>query len=164
MTKDAPGNRSGSGVDSILRHVSQERAPAQATRPDATPERAQYTVLVVDDEPAALYATVRLLQSAGFRTLETGWGREALQMVGSASAVVLDVNLPDMHGIQVCGALKASRATAHIPVLLKSAIFVDEMHMDAGLSSGADAYLVPPIDPEILVGTLDRLLAAAARE
>lgn len=163
MTKDAPGSRSGSGVESILRHVSDERAPILDIRPNLLEaERGQRTVLVVDDEPAALYATVRLLQDAGFRTLETGSGREALQLVGRASAVILDVNLPDMHGVQVCGALKASRTTAHLPVLLKSAVFTDDMHMDAGLTSGADAYLVPPFEPDVLVATLDRLLGPLA--
>jgi CheY-like chemotaxis protein len=160
MTKDAPGSRSGTGLESILRHMSQDRAPVQPEAVNDThPARARATILVVDDEPAALYATVRLLQNAGFHTLATGSGREALQLVGSTSAVVLDVNLPDMHGVQVCSALKASRATAHLPVLLKSAVFTDDVHMDAGLCSGADAYLVPPFDPAVLVATLDRLLA-----
>jgi hypothetical protein len=115
-------------------------------------------VLVVDDEPAMRYVTVKLLQSAGFRTAETPSGYEALSLAASASAVVLDVNLPDVHGIEVCAALRAQPATSKLPVVLTSAVYVDDLHRDSGLASGADAYLIAPLNPEELTSTLVRLI------
>src|SRR5438128_317590 len=99
---DAPGGRSGSGADSILEHIAQERATNANATPQSRPARNQSTVLVVDDEPAVRYSTARQLQSAGFKTLETASGYEALDMAERADAVVLDVNLPDLYGIEVC--------------------------------------------------------------
>jgi len=162
MTSDMPGKRSGAGADSVLQQLAQERAASTAAQaPAEALTRASFTVLVVDDQPALLYATSRMLQRAGYKTLETGLGEEAITLAPAASAVVLDVNLPDVHGIEVCGVLKSDRKTARIPVVLTSAVYVDELHRGAGLSSGADAYLIAPLNPDELAATLDRLLLAA---
>ena len=72
--------------------------------------------------------------------------------------VVLDVNLPDINGIEVCKRIKADESTSHIPVLQVSATLVDTRHRVAGLEGGADAYLVQPIDPDELVATIRSLL------
>ncbi|MGZ5180718.1 MAG: response regulator transcription factor [Ramlibacter sp.] len=161
MASDVPGKRSGVGADSVLQQLTQERSvstPGQA--PALT--RSSFTVLVVDDQPALLYATARMLQRAGYKTLEASLGEEAIALAPGASAVVLDVNLPDVHGIEVCGVLKSGQTTARIPVVLTSAVYVDELHRGAGLASGADAYLIAPLSPEELAATLDRLLLPAA--
>ncbi|MFL6693975.1 MAG: two-component system response regulator [Ramlibacter sp.] len=155
---DAPGGRSGSGSDSILEHIAQERATNTKGTSQFRSARSQSTVLVVDDEPAVRYATARQLQSAGFKTLETASGYEALDLAGRAAAVVLDVNLPDLHGVEVCSILRKREATERLPVVLTSAVYVDELHRDAGLSSGADAYLIAPLNPDELTAILDRLL------
>jgi CheY-like chemotaxis protein len=157
---DSQGGRSGSGSDSVLQHIAQERAVAGKAMPEMSAVRSQYTILVVEDEPAVRYATVKQLQSAGFKTLETASGYEALVLADRAAAVVLDVNLPDVHGIEVCSVLKRRESTARLPVVLTSAVYVDDLHRDAGLSSGADAYLIAPLDPEELTALIDRLLAS----
>ncbi len=62
----------------------------------------QHEVLVVDDNPASRYATVRLLRAAGFRAREAASGGEALAMADEGvSAVVLDVHLPDIDGFEL---------------------------------------------------------------
>jgi len=158
---DQPKGRSGSGSASVLQHIAQERAAAPSADVSARSARSQHAVLVVEDDAATRYATVRLLQASGFRTLETASGYEALTMADKASAVLLDVNLPDVHGIEVCSLLRARESTARLPVILTSAVYVDELHREAGLSCGADAYLVPPLEPAFLTATLDRLIGAA---
>lgn len=158
---DQPKGRSGSGSASILQHIAQERAAAPSTDAAARSARSHHTILVVEDDAATRYAAVRLLQAAGFRTLETASGYEALVLADKASAVLLDVNLPDVHGIEVCSLLRARVITARLPVVLTSAVYVDELHREAGLSCGADAYLVPPLDPVFVASTLDRLIGAA---
>ncbi|WP_427912402.1 response regulator [Ramlibacter sp. MMS24-I3-19] len=140
--------------------MAQERAAASSTDAAARSARSQHTILVVEDDAATRYAAVRLLQAAGFRTIETASGYEALTMADRASAVLLDVNLPDVHGIEVCSLLRARETTARLPVVLTSAVYVDELHREAGLSCGAHAYLVPPLDPVFVTTTLDRLIAA----
>jgi CheY-like chemotaxis protein len=156
----APGRRSGSGADSVLRHLARDVKPgsAQSTEPSPRLRRAGHTILVVEDQPAARYAASKMLQNAGFRTLETGSGYEAITMAGSASAVLLDINLPDVHGVQVCTDLRSGKATQKLPVVLTSAVYVDDLHREAGLAAGADAYLVAPLVPEELISTFDRLL------
>ena len=155
---DAPGGRSGTGADSILEHIAQERATNTKGTSQYRAARNQSTVLVVDDEPAVRYSTVRQLQNAGFKTLETASGYEALDMVHGADAVLLDVNLPDLHGVEVCSIIRKREATARLPVVLTSAVYVDDLHRDAGLSSGADAYLIAPLNPDEVMAVLDRLL------
>ena len=73
-----------------------------------TQQRRLATILVVDDNAASRYATVRYLKSGGFLTLEAATGQEALDLAETGpDAVVLDINLPDMDGFEVCQALRA---------------------------------------------------------
>ena len=131
----------------------------------ATIERDRHTVLVVDDNAATRYSTTRILRAAGFRTAEAGSGSEALaQAQQGVSAVVLDVHLPDMSGFDVCRQLRAARATATMPVVHLSAEFTRNEDRVAGLDAGADAYLVHPVEPAILVATLQALIRARTAE
>lgn len=116
-----------------------------------------YTVLVVDDEPAGRYVLSRQLDAAGFRTMQAGAGAEALELAEFASAVVLDVQLPDLHGFEVCRLMRA-RFPA-LPIIHVSAVHVSELDKASAALAGADAYLVAPVDPELLVARLDALLA-----
>lgn len=122
-------------------------------------------VLVVDDNPVTRYATVRVLTAAGYRTVEAESGQEALQLADtSVSAVVLDVNLPDIDGFQVCRTLRARPQTATVPVVHLSATYVADYDKVRGLDAGASAYLVHPAEPGVLVATIASLLRASAAE
>lgn len=159
MSNKLPGTRSGTGAASVLQHIADRRDDAPA--PAATPaSRSAHTVLVVDDHEALLYATSRTLADAGFRILQTTSGEEGILLAPSASAVVLDVNLPDVNGVAVLQAIRLRGETARLPVVLTSAVFVTDIHRQVGMESGADAYLIGPVDPQELTSTLDRLLAA----
>ena len=72
--------------------------------------------------------------------------------------VVLDVNLPDMSGIDVCRQIKADPATAHVIVLHLSATSVGVDNKVAGLASGCDGYLTEPVDAEELIAHVNALL------
>ncbi|PLP97612.1 hybrid sensor histidine kinase/response regulator [Cupriavidus pauculus] len=122
-------------------------------------------VLVVDDNPVTRYATVRVLTAAGYRTAEAESGQEALQLADtSVSAVVLDVNLPDIDGFQVCRILRGRPETATVPVVHLSATYVADYDKVRGLDAGASAYLVHPAEPGVLVATIASLLRASAAE
>lgn len=123
------------------------------------PEQTPPTILYVDDTEAQRYAVSRVLRRAGFEVRQASSGHQALEMSTSGpDLVVLDVNLPDINGIEVCKRIKADASTSHIPVLQVSATLVDTRHRVAGLEGGADAYLVQPIDPDELVATIRSLL------
>lgn len=121
-------------------------------------DRSLHSVLVVDDNTSNRYATARALRAAGFNTVEAAAGAEALELVEFVSAVVLDVHLPDLLGFEVCRLLRSRAPTASLPVVHVSAVFVSREEQVAGMESGADAYMVAPVDTDALVATLDQLI------
>jgi PAS domain S-box-containing protein len=132
---------------------------------NTTIDRGRHTVLVVDDNPATRYSTGRVIRAAGFRTAEAGSGAEALQQVAEGvSAVVLDVHLPDIDGFEVCRIVRAQPATASLPVVHLSAARIRDEDRVTGLNAGADGYLVHPVEPAVLVATLQALIRARTAE
>jgi PAS domain S-box-containing protein len=131
----------------------------------STIDRSAHTVLVVDDNAATRYATARVLRAAGFVTAEASSGAEALRHIAEGvSAVVLDVHLPDIDGFEVCRILRQDADTTTLPVVHLSAEFVREEDKVEGLNAGADAYLVHPVEPAVLVATLQALIRARTAE
>ena len=130
-----------------------------------TIDRGRHTVLVVDDNPATRYSTTRVIRAAGFLTEEADSGGSAISMAGGGvAAVVLDVHLPDMSGFDVCRALRGNPRTSLIPVVHLSAAYVQSEHRVAGLNAGADAYMVHPVEPPLLIATLQALIRARMAE
>jgi DNA-binding response OmpR family regulator len=117
------------------------------------------TILVADDNDASRYATARVIRKEGYPVMEVATGGEVLDMAGTGPGlVVLDVNLPDLDGFEVCRKLKENPSTAHIPVLYLSATFLDSASKAKGLNSGGDAYLTQPVEPPVLLATIGALL------
>lgn len=111
-------------------------------------------VLLVDDDEAKRYVLATWLRRAGHTVTEIGTGHEALSKAAAAEVVLLDVNLPDMSGFEVCRRIKDDPATAAIPVIQVSATAVGVADRAHGLTQGADAYLVEPTEPEELLATV----------
>jgi len=120
--------------------------------------RSEIKVLVVDDQDAARYAVSRTLRAAGFKTLEAADGAQALELASDASAIVLDVHLPDMNGLEVCRRLRSSTVTAATPIIHLSSVFVTASDVENGLQTGSDAYIVTPFEPAELAGMIDHLV------
>jgi signal transduction histidine kinase len=121
-------------------------------------------ILVVDDRDSTRYSTVRVLTAAGARVTEAANAADALRLAPGQALVVLDVNLPDMDGFEVCRILREDEATADIPVVHLSASYRNESSKILGLKSGADAYLTHPAEPEMLIATINALLRARRAE
>jgi PAS domain S-box-containing protein len=118
------------------------------------------TVLHVDDDYANRESLGWILRAEGFRVVEAGTGADALRLalLKMPDLVVLDVRLPDMSGFEVCRRIKADPTTSSIPVLQLSGHFVEPTDRVQGLETGADAYLLKPVDPRELVAHLRALL------
>src|SRR5215467_3173425 len=139
--------------------VSSERFSAGSQKPSAI------KILVIDDNDALRYAVVRSLREAGFQIAEAATGAEGLRLAAeSPDLILLDVNLPDMSGFEVCKQIKGSPRTSHIPVLHISSTFVDPEFRVRGLQGGADAYLAEPIDRAELIATVKALLRLSQAE
>jgi CheY-like chemotaxis protein len=119
-------------------------------------------ILIVDDYPGARYLRSRILSDAGYEVLEATGGEEALRVAADnrPALILLDVNLPDVHGTEVCRRLKANPATMGIPVIQITAAWISEEARRQGLASGADAYLTEPIDDVTLLREVVNLIEA----
>src|ERR1700716_980855 len=114
-------------------------------------------ILVGDDDPALRTALDRALKLEGYRVSFAHDGRQALQMMtgGSQDAVILDLGLPLMDGLEACG--RASDRGARTPVLMLTARDAVSDRVE-GLDAGADDYLVKPFALDELLARLRALL------
>jgi DNA-binding response OmpR family regulator len=118
-------------------------------------------VLNVDDDAAGRYAVGRNLKQAGYRVEEAETGLEALRLVSELKPdmVLLDIRLPDIDGFEVCRRIREQQSEiASTPVIHMSASYLDTSSKVRGLETGADAYLTEPVEPSILVATIESVL------
>ena len=115
------------------------------------------TVLVVDDD-ADFRAFVRaLLEGGGYRVVEAAGADEALNGIApEPSLVVLDVAMSPTSGYEVCRVLRARRPD--LPILFVSGEQTEALDRVAGLTLGADDYLVKPFEPGELLARIQALL------
>jgi len=110
-------------------------------------------ILVVDDNPATRYSTSRVLRGAGWTVIEAENGQGAIEKACQGiDLMVLDVNLPDFDGFEVCRRIRAQDSMVRLPVLHLSATFTQ------------DGYLTHPIEPPVLVATVNAFLRARQAE
>ena len=113
-------------------------------------------ILVVDDDPRLAALVAEYLGEAGFRVSVVPDGRTGLERLKREpyDAVVLDLMLPGMDGLEVCRRL---RATSDVPVLMLTARG-QAMDRVVGLEIGADDYLPKPFEPRELLARLRAIL------
>jgi signal transduction histidine kinase len=123
-------------------------------------------IIVVDDNESAQFAKVQVLRRAGYQVTHVGTGAGALAAVAAepADVVLLDINLPDMSGFEVCRRIKSNGTTPPVQVLQMSSTAVTDSDRVRGLSGGADAYLTEPVNPSVLLATLEALLRVRRAE
>jgi DNA-binding response OmpR family regulator len=118
-------------------------------------------VLVVDDERSVLSFVGPLLEREGFTTtlVDTGTAAVASVVDSRPDLVVLDVNLPDVSGLDVCRAIR--RQPGHIPVIMLTGRDTREDQL-TGFEALADDYVTKPFVPEVLVARVRSWLRAYA--
>jgi signal transduction histidine kinase len=125
-------------------------------------------VLIIncDDTVETRYAKTRILRRAGYEVVECGTGQEALQKTRELmpDLVLLDVQLPDMSGLDVCRRIKEDAVTGILPVIQISGTFVTKDAAREALKHGADIYLTEPLEPKELETVVSVLLRLARTE
>jgi DNA-binding NarL/FixJ family response regulator len=121
-------------------------------------------VLIVDDDPAVVELVQISLSEAGYATCCATSGAEAILAAAGEpiSAAVLDVNLPDGSGYEVCRELRRLYGPS-LPIVFVSGDRMEPYDRVGGLLLGADDYLVKPVDPRELVMRVGALLRRARR-
>lgn len=107
-------------------------------------------LLLVDDEPANLQILRHILQE-DYRLLFARNGEKALQLAAdeSPNLILLDVMMPDVTGLEVCRRLKATPATARIPVIFVTTLS-DPQDESGGFEAGAVDYIAKPVSAPIV--------------
>ncbi len=120
----------------------------------------QRLILNVDDYLPGRYARTKVLRQAGFLVVEAQSGAEALEMAAlhKPALILLDVNLPDTNGFEVCRQLRDNPELASVTILHMSASAIMPQQQVHGLDSGADGYLVEPMEPTVLIATVNAYL------
>jgi two-component system response regulator MprA len=114
-------------------------------------------VLVVDDEPAVRQAVHRALTFEGYEVAVAKEGSQALELLAlhSVDAVVLDVLMPNLDGLEVCRRLRAAGNSTPVLMLTARGSVDDRV---AGLDAGADDYLAKPFALQELLARVRALL------
>lgn len=125
--------------------------------------RARKLVLLADDSPLIHAHTAPILEDAGYDVVSAVDGEDALAKAAERhpDLVITDVEMPKLDGYGVCKALKQDPASAHIPVLICSALG-QAQDLERGFEAGADDYLVKPVIPEELTTRVRALFAPLA--
>ena len=123
-------------------------------------------VLNVDDNAANRYVKSRVLRQAGFQVLEAATGESALRLAAESrpDLVLLDINLPDISGLDVARRLRQDPQTRGIPIIHISATFVTPRDEATSRESGADFYLPEPVGPDELKAAVRTLVRLRAME
>ncbi|MEP7285761.1 MAG: response regulator [Chloroflexota bacterium] len=116
-------------------------------------------LLIVDDEPYTVDMLETFLQINGFETVGAFNGEDGLVMiqVEQPEIVILDLMLPDIEGYVVCERIRSHPQSASLPVLILSARN-ESASKERAMAAGADAYMVKPVQFQLLLTELRRLL------
>jgi two-component system, chemotaxis family, chemotaxis protein CheY len=117
------------------------------------------TVLVVDDSPTARLQLRLVLEEAGFAVREASNGLEGLEEARghAVDAIVVDLNMPVMTGLEMIAAVRQLVAHRRTPIIVSTTEASDQA-VRRGLAAGATAWLIKPVDPEVLLPALRQAL------
>ena len=121
-------------------------------------------VLVVEDNERNMKLFRDVLEASGYETLEATTGELAVEQVieHRPDLVLMDIQLPDIDGVEALGRLKADERTASVPVLALTAQAM-EGDRERFLAAGFDGYLSKPVNVADLVATVKRYCEGSSR-
>jgi len=118
-------------------------------------------ILTVDDSPSVRKLVEFTLKSKGFQVASAEDGMAALEIMANEQfdAIVLDINMPRMNGLEFLEKVKSNDAYASIPVIMLTTEGQEE-DQDKAMDLGATAYIVKPFKPTLLLRIVDKTLAS----
>ena len=122
------------------------------------------TILIVDDEPNIVQLVRITLEDSRVRILEAADGATALDraLALQPDLIFLDVNLPDLSGLEVCRRLKEDETLTKTKIVMLTAA-AQEDDVARGLAAGADQYLTKPFSPVRLLSLVELLMPHTVR-
>ncbi len=119
-------------------------------------------ILTVDDNDIQRHVLTTLLRNVGFEVTTAASGNEAISrsITDAPDAILLDINLPDINGYEVCAAIKADGRTASIPVIFYSAQSDGAAKNNAEMVGGS-AFLTYPVELSHLKTVIQSVVAKA---
>jgi two-component system, cell cycle response regulator DivK len=122
------------------------------------------TILYIEDNEQNMRLIRKILTSAGYRVLEASTGLEGVAVAAREhpQVILMDINLPDIDGLEATARLKASPDLAWIPVI---ALTANVMHGDRErfIAAGCDGYIPKPITKAEVLDTIRRVLGESSR-
>lgn len=117
-------------------------------------------ILVIDDDDATTKLVAGFLTEGGFSALVANNGLDGLKQLNEQNPemVILDVNMPELDGMQTCRMIRSIEKHRHTPVLMLTARGEITDMMEAR-KMGADDYLVKPVESAALLRKIERLFA-----
>jgi CheY-like chemotaxis protein len=139
------------------------RSPAAQTERGPVAGACDREILVIDDDDFQQRVVASILSSEGYRTVSATSARMALELLEShrPSLILLDVEMPEINGIELLRLLKSEPRTATTPVVMLTGKGQKEVVVDASRGGAAD-FVVKPFQRETLLGKIARVLGTAA--
>ena len=117
-------------------------------------------ILVVDDSPTQLTNLVKIVQGEGHEVITATNGMEGIEKAREEKPdlILMDVVMPELNGFQATRQLTKGADTAHIPIVI---VTTKDQETDRvwGKRQGAKDYLTKPVDEDVLLQTVERMLA-----
>jgi DNA-binding response OmpR family regulator len=119
-------------------------------------------ILAIEDDPRVLAVLKKRLEFSGYEVVTAQDGTDGYRKARAESPdlIILDLILPGLNGYQICAMLKRDQNYRDIPVLMLTARS-QERDIEEGMRVGADAYMIKPYDPNVLVARVKLLLELA---
>ncbi len=116
-------------------------------------------IMIIDDDSATVDALEKLFVDVGYKVISAFTGETGLNKVieEKPDVVILDIKLPDMDGLQVCGKIKEEQCIKDIPVVMLTGYDTDK-NFDESIRKKADWYMVKPYSVNYMLKIVDRLL------
>ncbi len=124
------------------------------------PTQQRARILVVDDDLGQTEVLAYRLKSQGYQPITRNSGTSGLQSAVSdpPNLVILDINMPDMNGLDICAKLNDDLKTANIPVIILSGSDGDDVVKESRMSGGR-FFIRKPYDPNALLALIETALA-----
>lgn len=120
-------------------------------------------ILIVDDKPENLYMMDKILKSGGHSVVAAKNGREGLDKLkdNQVQCIVSDILMPEMDGYQFSLKVRSDQRLRNLPFIFLTATYTEKKDEELAMKTGADRFLASPVEPAVLLKTIDEVAAQA---